>query len=157
MLTTEPIVTVFSALSGFADGLIFMFIASFGLVYSQWMFNHIQVGLTFIPLLIGYVVGWAIACVSIRQQIKGREGNITCGKANFEARIGILRYTAPLLPLGLVVFAWTSTGPPIHWSGTCVASVLLGIANYLIYMTTGKHFIFIHGSYSVKQARVQET
>lgn len=56
MFLTEPIVLTLSLLSGFSDALIFMFIQSFGLVYTQWSFNDIQVGLAFIPLLIGYLM-----------------------------------------------------------------------------------------------------
>ena len=56
MFISEPIVLALSLLSGFSDALIFMFIQSFGLVYAKWNFNSIQVGLAFIPLLIGYLL-----------------------------------------------------------------------------------------------------
>ena len=57
MFLTEPIVLTLSLLSGFSDALIFMFIQSFTLVYTQWEFSDYQVGLAFMPLLIGYVIG----------------------------------------------------------------------------------------------------
>ena len=57
MFVTDPIVSSLSLLSGFSDALIFMFIQSFGLVYKQWHFNDWQLGLAFIPILIGYVAG----------------------------------------------------------------------------------------------------
>lgn len=47
MFLTEPIVLVLSLLSGFSDALIFMFIQSFSLVYKQWNFSIVQVGLAF--------------------------------------------------------------------------------------------------------------
>lgn len=57
MFLTEPIVLTLSLLSGFSDALIFMFIQSFTLVYTQWNFNDYQVGLSFISLLLGYFIG----------------------------------------------------------------------------------------------------
>lgn len=57
MFLTEPIVLTLSLLSGFSDALVFMFIQSFSLVYKQWDFNDYEVGLAFIAILVGYVIG----------------------------------------------------------------------------------------------------
>lgn len=49
MFVREPIVLWLSLLSGFSDSLIFTFLASYALVYEQWGFGTIAVGLSFIP------------------------------------------------------------------------------------------------------------
>jgi hypothetical protein len=49
MFACEPIVLFLSLLSGFSDALIFTFLSSFGLVFSQWGLDSIQLGLAFIP------------------------------------------------------------------------------------------------------------
>lgn len=49
MFFTEPIVLWLSLLSGFSDALIFTFLESFQLVYKQWDFGTVGVGLAFIP------------------------------------------------------------------------------------------------------------
>lgn len=49
MFFTEPIVLWLSLLSGFSDALIFSFLESFQLVYEQWGFGTVGVGLAFIP------------------------------------------------------------------------------------------------------------
>ncbi|KAK3353893.1 major facilitator superfamily domain-containing protein [Lasiosphaeria hispida] len=109
MFMTEPIVLTLSLLSGFSDALIFMQIQSFALVYRQW----------------------AIWLNKKECQLKpGSE------HAQYESRLWWLLYTAPCLPIGLIIFAWTSGGPPIHWVGTMVGSTIIGIANYSIYMAT---------------------
>jgi hypothetical protein len=59
-----------------------------------------------------------------------------------------LLYTAPCLPIGLIGFAWTSQGPPIHWVGIMVLSALVGIANYSIYMATIDYMVCAYGPYS---------
>src|SRR4051812_36620333 len=56
--------------------------------------------------------------------------------AQYESRLWWLLYTAPCLPIGLIIFAWTSGGPPMHWIGTMVGSAIIDIANFSIYMAT---------------------
>ncbi|KAI4159165.1 MAG: hypothetical protein LQ342_006812 [Letrouitia transgressa] len=148
MFLTEPIVLVLSLLSGFSDALIFMFIQSFTLVYTQWNFNPVQIGLAFIPIGIGYFIAWAAFIPAIRRNIAERKAKPDDEKAQYESRLWFLLYTAPCLPLGLIGFAWTSGGPPIHWVGSMVFAAIVGIANYSIYMATIDYMICAYGPYS---------
>ncbi|RAL62201.1 hypothetical protein DID88_002685 [Monilinia fructigena] len=68
--------------------------------------------------------------------------------AQFESRLWFLLWTAPCLPIGIIGFAWTSTGPPIHWIGSCIFAGVVGIANYSIYMATIDYMICAYGPYS---------
>ncbi|KAL8878220.1 MAG: hypothetical protein Q9198_003921 [Flavoplaca austrocitrina] len=148
MFLTEPIVLTLSLLSGFSDALIFMFIQSFALVYEQWHFGLIAIGLSFIPLVIGYFLAWFIFVPSIKRGTKLREANPDDEKAQYESRLWFLLFTAPCLPIGLIGFAWTSGGPPIHWMGSMVFQAIVGIANYSIYMATIDYMICAYGPYS---------
>ena len=148
MFLTEPIVLTLSLLSGFSDALVFMFIQSFTLVYAQWDFGVIAIGLAFIPILIGYFIAWALFIPAIRRNIKERIAKPDDEKAQYESRLWFLLYTAPCLPLGLIGFAWTSGGPPIHWIGSSVFAAIIGIANYSIYMATIDYMICAYGPYS---------
>ncbi|KAK0262821.1 hypothetical protein B0A54_09067 [Friedmanniomyces endolithicus] len=148
MFVTEPIVLVLSLLSGFSDALIFMFIQSFTLVYAQWNFSTVAVGLAFIPIGVGYFIAWALFIPAIRRNIKEREANPESEKAQYESRLWFLLYTAPCLPIGLIGFAWTIQGPPIHWIGSMIFSAIIGIANYSIYMATIDYMICAYGPYS---------
>lgn len=49
MLITEPIVAWLSAVSGFSDNLIFIFLQGFQPVYKQWGFGTIGISLAFLP------------------------------------------------------------------------------------------------------------
>ena len=74
---------------------------------------------------------------------------------------------APLEPIGLFGFAWTSLGPPIPWIAPLLFSALIGIANvgfikkypitdagadllsqYSIYMATIDYMVAAYGPYS---------
>ncbi|KAK3697192.1 hypothetical protein LTR37_017593 [Vermiconidia calcicola] len=148
MFLTEPIVLVLSLLSGFSDALIFMFISSFVLVYEQWHFSTIQVGLAFLGIGVGYVVAWLAFIPAIRRNIHERESKPGDEQAQYESRLWFLLYTAPCLPIGLFGFAWTIVGPPVHWMGSMVFSALIGVANYSIYMATIDYMICAYGPYS---------
>ncbi|KAH7140147.1 major facilitator superfamily domain-containing protein [Dactylonectria estremocensis] len=148
MFLTEPIVLVLSLLSGFSDALIFMFIQSFALVYAQWDFTTIQIGLAFIPIGIGYLVAWLAFIPAIRRNIKERAAKPDDERAQYESRLWFLLYLAPCLPIGLIGFAWTIQGPPIHWIGSMIFAGIVGIANYAIYMATIDYMICAYGPYS---------
>ncbi|OJJ58966.1 hypothetical protein ASPSYDRAFT_152456 [Aspergillus sydowii CBS 593.65] len=148
MFVTEPIVLTLSLLSGFSDALIFMFIQSFGLVYEQWGFGKIALGLSFLPILVGYFIAWFSFVPAIKRNIRERRENPEDEHTQYESRLWWLLYTAPCLPIGLIGFAWTSLGPPVHWMGTMVFSAIVGIANYSIYMATIDYMICAYGPYS---------
>lgn len=148
MFLTEPIVLVLSLLSGFSDAIIFMFLQSYSLVYKQWGFATFAVGLAFIPIGIGYFLAWLSFIPAIKRNIKVRHARPQDETAQYESRLWWLLWTAPCLPIGLIGFAWTSTGPPIHWIGSMIFSAVIGIANYAIYMATIDYMICAYGPYS---------
>ncbi|KAL4870151.1 hypothetical protein BDV12DRAFT_195752 [Aspergillus spectabilis] len=148
MFLTEPIVLTLSLLSGFSDALIFMFIQSFGLVYEQWNFGTVALGLSFIPILVGYFIAWGSFIPVIKRNARERRERPDDEHTQYESRLWWLLYTAPCLPIGLIGFAWTSLGPPVHWIGTMFFSAIVGIANYSIYMATIDYMICAYGPYS---------
>ncbi|KAI0414430.1 major facilitator superfamily domain-containing protein [Xylaria grammica] len=148
MLFTEPIVSMLSVLSGLADGIVFMQIQSLSLAYEKWGFNPWQTGLAFVPFLIGYFVAWMAFIPTFKLGKLRREQNPLDDHLRFESRLSPLLWSAPLLPIGLVVFGWTSKGPPLHWVGTMFGSALVGIANYAIYMATIDYMICAYGPFS---------
>jgi MFS family permease len=148
MFLTEPIVLVLSLLSGFSDAIIFMFLQSYALVYAQWDFPAYAVGLTFVAIGIGYFIAWFSFFPAIKRNERIRRDHPDDERSQYEARLWWLLYTAPCLPIGLIIFAWTSTGPPIHWMGSLVGSAIIGIANYAIYMATIDYMICAYGPYS---------
>lgn len=148
MFVTEPIVLTLSLLSGFSDALIFMQIQSFSLVYAQWNFNAWQLGLAFIPIGIGYCVAYGSFIPAIKRNKAQRAARPGDEHAQYESRLWWLLFTAPCLPIGLLMFALTCNGPPIHWVGSMFASGIIGIANYAIYMATIDYMVCAYGPFS---------
>ncbi|KAI1102557.1 multidrug transporter [Jackrogersella minutella] len=148
MFLTEPIVLTLSLLSGFSDALIFMQIQSFSLVYKRWGFNSWQIGLAFVPIGLGYVLGWLFFLPAFKRNQQRREKHPEDEHAQYESRMSLLLWLAPCLPIGLIIFAWTSSGPPLHWIGSMFGTCIIGIANYAIYMATIDYMICAYGPYS---------
>ena len=147
MFLTEPIVLTLSLLSGFSDALIFIFIQSFALVYKQWNFSTWAVGLSFLPILVGYFIGYVSFIPVFRRNMAERRSKPDDERAQYESRLWWLLYTAPCLPIGLIGFGRTSL-PHIHWFGSMVFAAIVGIANYAIYMATIDYMICAYGPYS---------
>ncbi|KAL5415155.1 hypothetical protein PMIN04_008714 [Paraphaeosphaeria minitans] len=151
MFLTEPIVLVLSLLSGFSDALIFMFIQSFALVYGPgagWGFSTFQIGLAFVSIGIGYTLAWISFIPAIKRNENERKSKPHDERAQYESRLWWLLFTAPCLPIGLIGFAWTSTGPPLPWIASMIFAAIVGIANYAIYMATIDYMICAYGPYS---------
>ncbi|MCJ1279306.1 hypothetical protein MMC21_007130 [Puttea exsequens] len=148
MFLREPIVLCLSLLSGFSDALIFTFLESFQPVYKQWNFGTTAQGLAFIPIIIGYFIAYFsfFPFIHRHRQIRRRDPDAL----QPEARLYWLLYLAPLETLGLFGFAWTSLGPEynVHWIAPMIFSMLVGVANYAIYMATIDYMIASYGPYS---------
>ncbi|KAJ5178702.1 hypothetical protein N7492_001912 [Penicillium capsulatum] len=147
MFVREPIVLCLSLLSGFSDALIFTFLQSYTPVYKQWGFNTIDIGLSFIPILVGYFLAYFSFLPWIHRHCRVRERDPDALQP--EVRLYWLLWVAPLLSIGLFGFAWTSLGPPhVHWIAPMIFSCLIAIANYAIYMATIDYMIAAYGPYS---------
>ncbi|KAK8117513.1 uncharacterized protein PG998_005794 [Apiospora kogelbergensis] len=157
MLLREPIVTALALLSGFSDALIFMFVQSFALIYGRdesggWGFSTVGVSLAFIPIGLGYVLCYLSFIPAIRRNAALRAANPASEHAQYEARLWWLNFTAPCLSLGLLIFALVACLPGVtghvHWFPSMIASCLIGIANYAIYMATIDYTLRAYGVYA---------
>ena len=152
MFVKEPIVLCMSLLSGFSDCLIFIFTASLSGVYEDgWEFNTVQCGLVFISIGVGYIIGYIFHNMDTWRQMYVLH---TRGDAarHAERRLLMLLFLAPLEPIGLFIFGWTSfpkdMGLGIPWIAPTIAVALVGIANYSIYMGSIDYMILAYGPYS---------
>ena len=148
MFLREPIVLFLSLLSGFSDALIFVFTQSFTLVWEQWGFSKLATGMTFGSILIGYFLAYFLYLPDIwrQQQIRHAHGNAVRLP---ERRLLLLLFVAPLEPIGLFGFAWTTMGPAYNpWIAPLIFASLIAMANYAIYMATIDYMVAAYGVYS---------
>ncbi|KAL9049659.1 MAG: hypothetical protein Q9162_007101 [Coniocarpon cinnabarinum] len=148
MFVREPIVLSLSLLSGFSDALIFTFMQGFKPIFQQWQFGTNEQAWAFIPVVVGYFIGYFSFFPWIWKDQKTRRVH---GPDSLqpERRLKWLLFTAPLEPIGLFGFAWTSLGPSRnHWFGPMFFTCVIAIANYAIYMATIDYMVASYGVYS---------
>jgi MFS family permease len=148
MFFCEPIVLCLSLLSGFSDALIFTFTESFTLVFEQWNFDTVACGLTFIAIVVGYLLAYFIFLPDLARQrhVRNKQGDAS---RLAERRLLLLLFIAPLETIGLFGFAWTSMGPAYTpWIAPLIFACLIAIANYAIYMATIDYMVAAYGEYS---------
>lgn len=149
MFFREPIVLCLSILSGFSDALIFTFLESFVPVYGgNFGFGILAQAWAFIPINLAYFIAYFSYWPWFRrdEQIRKKHGDDALMP---ERRLKWLLWLAPLEPIGLFGFAWTSMGPPqVHWIAPMIFSTLIAIANYAIYLSSVDYMIAAYGVYS---------
>lgn len=149
MFIREPIVLCLSMLSGFSDAIIFIFLEGSSPVYDQWNFNVLAKAWAFIPINLAYFIAYFSYLPWIWKDERTRKAK---GSNDYlpERRLKWLLWVAPLEPIGLIGFAWTSLGPGrgVHWIAPMIFSCLIGIANYAIYFSSVDYMIAAYGVYS---------
>ncbi|KAJ5134238.1 hypothetical protein N7526_005603 [Penicillium atrosanguineum] len=109
--------------------------------------STLAVGMTFGSILLGYIIAYFIFLPDIHRQISLRRKEGTASRLA-ERRLLLLLFIAPLEPIGLLGFAWTSMGPPIPWIAPLIFACLIAMANYAIYMATIDYMVAAYGPYS---------
>ncbi|KAJ5415578.1 hypothetical protein N7465_004273 [Penicillium sp. CMV-2018d] len=150
MLLREPIVLCLSLLSGFSDALIFTFLESFAIVYKQgWGFGTLAQAWAVIPINAAYFIAYFsyFPWFMRDQKLRLRHGDAAIPP---ERRLKWLLFLAPLEPIGLFGFAWTSFGDSknVHWIGSMIFSGCVGIANFAIYLSSVDYMVASYGVYS---------
>lgn len=161
MLITEPIVAFFSLYVAVDFGILFTFFASFPLVYSRvYHFDAGQVGLTFLPILVGCLIA-TITCLLCDQLLykkqlaklngtKPSDQNLENENGNSphpaQQSPGAMKHVEPEhrlyaamigsfgLPIGLFWFAWTAR-PGVHWASPIMATVLFAWGNLCVFVS----------------------
>ena len=127
LLFTEPIVFMVSIMSAIAFALIYLFTEALQIVYGSYDFSVPQTSLAFIPIGVGFLAGTFTRLYDTyalkRHKRAGRP-------LSPEDKLVGYAIAAPLLAIGLWVFAWTV--PPevdnVPWIVSMVALVPVGFA-----------------------------
>lgn len=150
MFLREPIVLFLSLLSGFSDALIFTFLMSFPLVYKEgWNFGILPQAWAVIPINASYFLTY-FSYLPFFWRDRYLRKKLGSDALSPERRLKYLLWLAPFEPIGLMIFAWTSLGNAyhVHWIGSMLASGMVGIANYAIYLSSVDYMVASYGVYS---------
>lgn len=101
-------------------------------------------------LALGYAIAYGLHYWDIGRQIKKLKRHNGETPRGPEEKLRLLMFLAPLELFGLGLFAICSLGPDrgVPWIAPMLASVLVGIANYSIYMATIDYMVEAYGAYA---------
>lgn len=138
MLYTEPIVIAWSLYIGFSFAVLYSFFAAFPYVYATvYGFDLQQIGLTFISIAVGSILG-SLAVILADRLIYQRRLVIKKSQGSLGARLPEHRLYAAMmgsfgLPVGLFWFAWTAKADT-HWISSVIAAVFIAWGNLCIFV-----------------------
>ncbi|KAI8986005.1 major facilitator superfamily domain-containing protein [Pilobolus umbonatus] len=138
LLATEPILLLMSFYIAIIYALLYGFFCAYPIIFGEvYHMNEGEVGLTFIAILIG--VAFALFLTPFLE----KRYTITTkakGGATPEDRLPGMMLAAPLVPISLFIFAWTSF-PWCHWIGPVFAGIPFGFGMVTIYYAANNYII----------------
>jgi len=136
---------------GLIYGYLYLLFTTFtGVFEGQYGFSSGSVGLTYLGLGLGSMLGLGIVGVSSDRILKAKtkpNADGTPGEMKPEYRLPPMVYTATLIPVGLFIYGWTSYHKvqyivPIF--GTC----LIGVGNLAVFMCVSTYLIDAFTAYA---------
>ncbi|KAH6720939.1 bicyclomycin resistance protein [Leptodontidium sp. 2 PMI_412] len=161
MLAFSPVVLITAIYVGVVYGYLYLLFTTFTPVFEEvYGFSTGSVGLTFMGLGIGSVIGVAFFAWSTDRMFKRRKaaqeaaaasgdegagGQVTAPEP--EIRLQMVIPTYALIPVGLFIYGWT-THYHVHWMVPILATVLIGIGNMAVFMGISLYLIDAFGMYA---------
>lgn len=153
MLFTEPIVFWFALFDGVNYAVIYIFLEAYPLIFVQYGFTMGQQGLTFIGVLIGFLIAFGLFAFQIkwhRQAGSKRPGGIPTPEDR-------LLWGIPgglLFPVSLFFFAWTSF-PPVPWIVPVIAGASFGISSHILFLIVSDYVVSSYSIYAASAVAAQ--
>lgn len=148
-LFTEPVVIFASLYNGDLYGLSFLFNDAFSVIFGPQDggkgFTTLQIGLTFLGIVVGISLG---PLTNVWQEQHYRKRTVQMNGRNIpEARVQLGLVAAVTLPISLFIFAFTSYRY-LTWVGPVIASGLWGWSFYTLILMTYLYTEDCYGMYS---------
>jgi MFS family permease len=144
MLILSPIVLSMSIYVGLIYGYLYLLFTTFTSVFeTQYGFSAGSVGLTYLGLGIGSMLGLAIIGISSDRILKAKtkpNADGTPGEMKPEYRLPPMIYAATLIPVGLFIYGWTAYYK-VHYVVPIFGTCLIGIGNLAVFMCVSTYLI----------------
>ncbi|KAE8383088.1 MFS transporter [Aspergillus bertholletiae] len=143
MLVTEPVVFFFSLWLSFSWAVLYLQFSAVPLVFrTNHNFNTEQIGAVFTSMCCGIIL---ITVVSIYQERMANHFGLL--PKTPEARLYFACLQAPLVPVGLFWFGWTSF-PSVHWILPTIAIGCLAMGIFSVYLAVFNYLADAYGPHA---------
>ncbi|KAH7132479.1 major facilitator superfamily domain-containing protein [Dendryphion nanum] len=140
MLLFSPIVFLMSLYVAVNYGVLYLLFTTITFVFEgQYNFSSGLVGLAFIGMGVGMIVGMAVLGITSDKIIKKEQAR---GAVKPEHRLPLI-LTLPggiMLPIGIFIYGWT-TEKMVHWIVPIIGTALIGIGNLTAMMTIQTYLV----------------
>ncbi|KAL9012796.1 MAG: hypothetical protein Q9173_002460 [Seirophora scorigena] len=141
IIIMDPAITFVTIYTCLTYGIYYSFFESFPLVYvEKYGFNLGEMGISFLSIVVAMLIQTPIYLVYLRHQATQLRAH---GLGLHEDRLIPALIGCVLPPVGLFLFAWTST-PKIHWIASLVGVTLYNMGIFVVFQCI---FIYIPLSY----------
>ncbi|RDX41756.1 MFS general substrate transporter [Lentinus brumalis] len=141
ILVREPMLIAITAYMSFVYGIIYLLFESYPIVFGQLHgFNEGLVGLTFIPIFVGGVIGVVIYLFAFNPRYAAAIEKYAPAPVPPEYRLEPCLYASPMFALSFFWFGWTSYPNVSYWAplmagipmSTAIIWIFLGLINYTV-------------------------
>jgi MFS family permease len=150
MLIFSPVVLMTSIYVGIAYGYLYLLFTTFALVFEgTYGFSSGSVGLTFLGLGVGSLIGLAFFAIASDRMLKSRAAaadahaattGVQAGGMKPEYRLPPLISGAILIPIGLLLYGWTAHFH-VHYIVPIMSTALIGMGNLITMMCISTYLI----------------
>ncbi|KAF3914262.1 hypothetical protein AA313_de0207307 [Arthrobotrys entomopaga] len=139
LLFLEPIVLFISLYMSVLYGLLYMFFVAYPIVYQEGKgYSSSTTGLMFIPIAVGVLLSAACSPFVNKHYLTlvAKHG----GKPPAEARLIPMMISCWAIPIGLFIFAWTSS-PRLSWAGPAFGGFPVGFGFIFLYNSANNYLV----------------
>ena len=141
----SPINIMLSLVSAFINGLLFLLLTTFPLVFQvEYGFSAQTIGLSFLGIGVGNVIALTAFSMTSDRYIRKR---VAEGKLRPEDRLIPVIFSGPLLATGLLWYGW-SAEIHLHWIIPIIGSSLIGMGNILFFAAVTGYLVDAYTIYA---------
>lgn len=129
----EPVVLLINLYIGLLYSIMYLWFEAFPIVfYEMYGFTLIEMGVTYTCIMVGIMAGAAVYIPFVYRFFTKKllAGEMVTPEVFLPAAI----VGAVIMPIGLIIFAWTAA-PDVHWMGPVVGASLFAAGAFVIFQT----------------------
>ncbi|CAN6664818.1 fluconazole resistance protein 1 [Trichomonascus vanleenenianus] len=142
---TEPVVFLIDLYLGLVYAIFYTFFEALPIVLQGiYGFNEIELGVSYVGVMIGVLTGAAIYIPIIHRKftIPFEKGDGVFPEVFIPPAI----FGSIMMPIGLFIFGWSST-PSAHWIGPIIGTAIFAVGGFTIFQTLFNYLAFSFPKY----------
>lgn len=141
----EPVVLLINIYIALVYSIMYVWFEAFPMLFTTvYHFTLVEMGAAFLSIIIGIMLGFAYYLPTMKKRFSDpfARGEVVTP----EVFLPVAIIGSVLMPIGLVIFAWTSS-PSVHWIGPLFGAGIFAAGAFLIFQTLFNYLSFSFPKY----------